>query len=627
MSQPGLVHHGGRGGLRELDIGPRTLYEDLEDDDLDEGVSQAEQSPLSTRRVVVRKTFLEVDDFDDDSDFKNKCVSDSQVRYGSGRKFVPSKDDFDELLGPSLSDARWGAVDPNDLAGQNSLIDETDIGRRMTGERVGKQNSNGRVSRIASNGTEVQEWNMFEGRRGSNSSILSIMTADYTPNPSVSQPHYIHTADYHNQQQQQQPQQTPTVGSELYAAQQRGYANGMRSSVGAAAPAGNPMTIGVSPSLLQPPPYGLQGLSGTAPPSTYMPGGAARNDQFIDSLWSKVGSPASTAPSPGGTSGYAPIGSTLTSLAATTSPTASPAAGMSPQAAILSTNMSSPVSGLLPMSIQPTDEKSPKSPKPRTALQVPKAKAKSSASPGRSGKKGASPGGNEGRKPDASPRGSEGGGKTKAEVKAAKAEAKAAAKAEAKAVAKAEAAKAKAAAAAKAAAEAEALAEAQAEEAEGAVDRGDIPQTTVMLRNLPDGYSRNMVSEILAEEGMGKKVNFVYVPMNFRNKASFGYAFVNLVDADAAEECRVKFEGFTRWKVESTKVCEVSWSDMHQGLEAHIDRYRNSPVMHESVPDPFKPAVFDNGVRIDFPPPTKALRPPRIRRPLVGGEEDEDGAD
>mmetsp|Transcript_56889 Transcript_56889/g.123079 ORF Transcript_56889/g.123079 Transcript_56889/m.123079 type:complete len:341 (-) Transcript_56889:155-1177(-) len=148
-------------------------------------------------------------------------------------------------------------------------------------------------------------------------------------------------------------------------------------------------------------------------------------------------------------------------------------------------------------------------------------------------------------------------------------------------------------------------------------------KTTVMLRNLPDGFSREEVMDILKAEGFGNRVDFIYVPMNFRNKASFGYAFVNLVSPEAAEKCRERFEGFKAWPRQSEKICEVSWSDMHQGLEAHVDRYRNSPVMHESVPDEFKPAVFANGMRVAFPPATKALRPPRVRRPQA----DQDDAD
>lgn len=47
-------------------------------------------------------------------------------------------------------------------------------------------------------------------------------------------------------------------------------------------------------------------------------------------------------------------------------------------------------------------------------------------------------------------------------------------------------------------------------------------------------------------------------------------------------------------------------------------RYRDSPIMHGSVPDEFKPVIFEAGTgrRVDFPEPTKKLRAPR-RRPLA----------
>lgn len=151
-----------------------------------------------------------------------------------------------------------------------------------------------------------------------------------------------------------------------------------------------------------------------------------------------------------------------------------------------------------------------------------------------------------------------------------------------------------------------------------------------MLRNIPERYVRNSLTDLLDKEGFEKLYDFVYMPMNFRTKTSFGYTFVNLVSPSAAQRCHDKFQGFSEWGVETTKVCEVSWSNMHQGLQAHIERYRNSPVMHESLPDEYKPVMFNNGVRVVFPPPTKKLRQPRIRRVSDGDGEgsdqfDEDG--
>lgn len=152
-------------------------------------------------------------------------------------------------------------------------------------------------------------------------------------------------------------------------------------------------------------------------------------------------------------------------------------------------------------------------------------------------------------------------------------------------------------------------------------------QTTVMLRNLPVGYSRDMLVALMNRNGFESCFDFVYIPINFRTQAMFGYAFVNFVDELQALRAREVFEGFTNWGVQTDKVCEVSWSDMHQGLLAHVNRYRSSPVMHESVPDEYKPAVYSQGKRVAFPAPTKRIRVPRIRRAPEGGEDDLDGGE
>ncbi|CAE7947315.1 ML3, partial [Symbiodinium sp. KB8] len=89
-------------------------------------------------------------------------------------------------------------------------------------------------------------------------------------------------------------------------------------------------------------------------------------------------------------------------------------------------------------------------------------------------------------------------------------------------------------------------------------------QTTVMLRNLPQGYSRDMLVELMNRNGFHACFDFVYIPINFRSQAMFGYAFVNFVDEAQALRARDAFEGFTNWGVETDKICEVSWSDMHQ---------------------------------------------------------------
>lgn len=153
-----------------------------------------------------------------------------------------------------------------------------------------------------------------------------------------------------------------------------------------------------------------------------------------------------------------------------------------------------------------------------------------------------------------------------------------------------------------------------------------VPQTTLMLRNVPTTYSRAVLLELLRKKGFGGQFDFVYLPMDFKSHNSLGYAFVNLRSAEQATHCWEAFDGY-RWEQEEGKheegsdgdaTCNVSWSCPYQGLEAHVERYRNSPIMHDDMPDDYKPAVFDGEKRVPFPPPTKKLKAPRVRPP--GGD-------
>jgi hypothetical protein len=140
----------------------------------------------------------------------------------------------------------------------------------------------------------------------------------------------------------------------------------------------------------------------------------------------------------------------------------------------------------------------------------------------------------------------------------------------------------------------------------------EIPKTTLMLCNLPNHYSRSMVMDMLRSEGFGDHVELIYVPMNLAEIQNFGYAFVSLDSPGAALQCREKMQHFTRWIGAGEKRMEIEWSET-QGLQANIERYRNSPLMHESVQDELRPGLFRRGVRISFPEPTKSIRAPRLR--------------
>jgi hypothetical protein len=134
--------------------------------------------------------------------------------------------------------------------------------------------------------------------------------------------------------------------------------------------------------------------------------------------------------------------------------------------------------------------------------------------------------------------------------------------------------------------------------------------TTVMLRNIPTKYTRQALLGLLDIHGFAGLYDFVYLPIDFRNGVNLGYAFVNSVLHEDALRLLEHFNGLCTGTGQN---CEVSWACPNQGLKDYVERYRNSPVMHPSMPDEYKPMVFRNGRQVDFPLPTKPIKAPKLR--------------
>lgn len=150
----------------------------------------------------------------------------------------------------------------------------------------------------------------------------------------------------------------------------------------------------------------------------------------------------------------------------------------------------------------------------------------------------------------------------------------------------------------------------------GAANPLDGPRTTVMLRNLPDGFTREMLLSLLDSEGFEGCYDFAYLPVDFGTLRSLRHAFVNLLSPEDAERLRQHLDGFKHWKPPCDSVLSVAWNDKQQGLNVLVERYRNSPVMHEAVPDECKPLILEKGRRSHFPPATQKIKPPKSLKGL-----------
>lgn len=141
-------------------------------------------------------------------------------------------------------------------------------------------------------------------------------------------------------------------------------------------------------------------------------------------------------------------------------------------------------------------------------------------------------------------------------------------------------------------------------------------RTTLMIRNLPPDFTRQMLEELLDEEGFAACYDFIYLPADILSGTCFCYAFINFTMPEDAQRFKRHFTGFTRWPVRSPKEGAVDWTEALEGLPRLIERYRNSPLMHASVPEHFRPAIYQRGINVPFPEPSVRIRAPRVRRSL-----------
>lgn len=125
-------------------------------------------------------------------------------------------------------------------------------------------------------------------------------------------------------------------------------------------------------------------------------------------------------------------------------------------------------------------------------------------------------------------------------------------------------------------------------------------RTTLVLRKLPKTVTRTSLVEMLDTAGMQGLYDFVYLPMDFKKGKVFGYAIVNFATNQSAELACFHFQAAGS---------SIDWSDAHQGFDELIQRYRDSPIMHPSMPEISKPIIYCNGLVAPFPSPTKKVQP------------------
>jgi len=138
-----------------------------------------------------------------------------------------------------------------------------------------------------------------------------------------------------------------------------------------------------------------------------------------------------------------------------------------------------------------------------------------------------------------------------------------------------------------------------------AVKRGIDKRTSLMVRNIPNKYTQQMLLAEFTQDGHGSHViDFFYLPIDFKNKCNRGYAFVNFTNYIDMISFHEQYNGKS-WKIfNSDKICNITYARI-QGKAALLKRFEHSAVLMEKDED-YRPLVFvsygpNKGQREKFP--------------------------
>lgn len=146
----------------------------------------------------------------------------------------------------------------------------------------------------------------------------------------------------------------------------------------------------------------------------------------------------------------------------------------------------------------------------------------------------------------------------------------------------------------------------------GRIESGQDTRTTVMIKNIPNKMSdKDLIAYI--NKVCPRRIDFLYLRMDFQNGCNVGYAFVNFIEAQDLLKFATARLG-EKWNMfSSEKVLQMSYAN-YQGKEALVEKFKNSCIMDER--ESWRPKIFysfgpNQGLPEPFPAPTHIRRKER----------------
>ncbi|CAA0808666.1 Protein MEI2-like 5 [Striga hermonthica] len=122
------------------------------------------------------------------------------------------------------------------------------------------------------------------------------------------------------------------------------------------------------------------------------------------------------------------------------------------------------------------------------------------------------------------------------------------------------------------------------------IANGEDIRTTLMIKNIPNKYTSKMLLLAIDETHKGT-YDFLYLPIDFKNKCNVGYAFINMVSPAHIITFYEAFNGKKWEKFNSEKVASLAYARI-QGKTALVSHFQNSSLMNEDKR--CRPIVFQS---------------------------------
>ena len=115
-------------------------------------------------------------------------------------------------------------------------------------------------------------------------------------------------------------------------------------------------------------------------------------------------------------------------------------------------------------------------------------------------------------------------------------------------------------------------------------------RTTLMIKNIPNKYTQAMLLESINRNNIFT-FDFMYLPIDFKNKCNVGYAFINFIDFKYIPSFYKEFDGKKWEKFNSEKICALSYARI-QGRSSLEKHFQCSSIMIQEKN--MQPLIFSN---------------------------------